>query len=314
MGHTRRGETMLRAILLYLSILPILLVTPSHAVSKKELVAKDLQLEERLLELESRFLTGDPAAEQLIKRNYALEATVRSLRGEVEQLMYELGQSNKKIDALYGDIDINLQRIIRLEHQLEELNSAFENLENSFVSSNVPSGTIPNDVLFENTNNDDNSEILNKNKDESLSQIPSAPVFKEKTIDVQVAYDELLQLPEEGKVKLREGDYLGAQLDFERYILERPDADDIATVNYWLGESYFVRNGFQKAVNAYIASISSDPKGIKAPSSMIKLATSLAKLNNPESCKIFNVFETQYPNVTALEKAKANKEAKKVGC
>ena len=91
---------MLRAILLYLSILPILLVTPSHAVSKKELVAKDLQLEERLLELESRFLTGDPAAEQLIKRNYALEATVRSLRGEVEQLMYELGQSN--ISNTYG--------------------------------------------------------------------------------------------------------------------------------------------------------------------------------------------------------------------
>ena len=191
MGHTRRGETMLRAILLYLSILPILLVTPSHAVSKKELVAKDLQLEERLLELESRFLTGDPAAEQLIKRNYALEATVRSLRGEVEQLMYELGQSNKKIDALYGDIDINLQRIIRLEHQLEELNSAFENLENSFVSSNAPGETIPGGVLFENTNNEDNSEIFNKNTDESLSQIPSAPVSKEKTIDVQVAYGNL---------------------------------------------------------------------------------------------------------------------------
>ncbi len=121
-------------------------------------------------------------------------------------------------------------------------------------------------------------------------------------------------MPEEGKVKLREGDYLGAQLDFEKYILERPDADDIAIVNYWLGESYFVRNGFQKAANAYIASLSSDPKGIKAPSSMIKLATSFAKLNNPESCKIFNAFETQYPNATELEKAKANKEAKKVGC
>ena len=47
---------------------------------------------------------------------------------------------------------------------------------------------------------------------------------------------------------------------------------------------------------------------------MIKLATSFAKLNNPESCKIFNAFETQYPNATELEKAKANKEAKKVGC
>ena len=305
---------MLRAILLYLSILPIMLANPSYAVSKKELAAKDLQLEERLLQLETRFLTGDPAAEQLIKRNYALEVTVRSLRGEVEQLMYELGQSNKKIDALYGDIDINLQRIIRLEHQLEELNSAFENSENSFTSGNAPLGTILGGDSFENTNNEDNSEKLDRNTDETLSQIPSAPVFKEKTIDVQAAYSDLLKLPEKGKVKLREGDYLGAQLDFEKYILERPDADDIAIVNYWLGESYFVRNGFQKAANAYIASLSKDPKGIKASSSMIKLATSFAKLNNPESCKIFNAFETQYPNATELEKAKANKEAKKVGC
>jgi TolA-binding protein len=291
-----------------------MLATSSYAVSKKELAAKDLQLEERLSQLESRFLTGDPAAEQLIKRNYALEVTVRSLRGEVEQLMYELGQSNKKIDALYGDIDINLQRIIRLEHQLEELNSAFENSENSFISGNTPEGAIPGGDAFENINNEDNSEKFERNTDESLSQIPSAPVFKEKTIDVQVAYGNLLQLPEEGKVKLREGDYLGAQLDFEKYILERPDADDIAIVNYWLGESYFVRNEFQKAANAYIVSLSSDPKGIKAPSSMIKLATSFAKLNNPESCKIFNAFETQYPNATELEKAKASKEAKKVGC
>jgi TolA-binding protein len=291
-----------------------MLATPSYAVSKKELAAKDLQLEERLSQLESRFLTGDPAAEQLIKRNYALEVTVRSLRGEVEQLMYELGQSNKKIDALYGDIDINLQRIIRLEHQLEELNSAFENSENSFISGNTPEGAIPSGDAFENINNEDNSEKFERNTDESLSQIPSAPVFKEKTIDVQVAYGNLLQLPEEGKVKLREGDYLGAQLDFEKYILERPDADDIAIVNYWLGESYFVRNEFQKAANAYIVSLGSDPKGIKAPSSMIKLATSFAKLNNPESCKIFNAFETQYPNATELEKAKASKEAKKVGC
>ena len=291
-----------------------MLANPSYAVSKKELAAKDLQLEERLLQLESRFLTGDPAAEQLIKRNYALEVTVRSLRGEVEQLMYELGQSNKKIDALYGDIDINLQRIIRLEHQLEELNSAFENSENSFTSGNTPEGTILGGDSFENTNNEDNSEKLDRNTDETLSQIPSAPIFKEKTIDVQAAYSDLLKLPEKGKVKLREGDYLGAQLDFEKYILERPDADDRAIVSYWLGESYFVRNEFQKAANAYIASLSRDPKGIKASSSMIKLATSFAKLNNPESCKIFNAFETQYPNATELEKAKASKEAKKVGC
>ena len=306
---------MLRVLLLSLLILPQLLVTPAYAVSKKELAAKDLQLEERLLELESRFLTGDPAAEQLIKRNYVLETTVRSLRGEVEQLIYELDQSNKKIDALYGDIDISLQRIIRLEDQLEELNSSFENLENSFISNNNSGeDTFPSGDLFENNLDSDNFEKSNRNSDKLLSQVPSAPFFKEKTIEVQKAYDDLIRLPDEGKMKLREGDYLGAQLDFEKYILKRPDAEDISIVNYWLGESYFVRNRFQEAATAYIASLSNDPNGKKATTSMIKLATSFAKLNNPESCKIFKAFESEYPNATEMEKAKANKEAKKAGC
>lgn len=306
---------MLRVLLLSLLILPQLLVTPAYAVSKKELAAKDLQLEERLLELESRFLTGDPAAEQLIKRNYVLETTVRSLRGEVEQLIYELDQSNKKIDALYGDIDISLQRIIRLEDQLEELNSSFENLENSFISNNNSGeDTFPSGDLFENNLDADNFEKSSRNSDKLLSQVPSAPFFKEKTIEVQKAYDDLIRLPDEGKMKLREGDYLGAQLDFEKYILKRPDAEDISIVNYWLGESYFVRNRFQEAATAYIASLSNDPNGKKATTSMIKLATSFAKLNNPESCKIFKAFESEYPNATEMEKAKANKEAKKAGC
>jgi len=306
---------MLRVLLLSLLILPQLLVTPAYAVSKKELAAKDLQLEERLLELESRFLTGDPAAEQLIKRNYVLETTVRSLRGEVEQLIYELDQSNKKIDALYGDIDISLQRIIRLEDQLEELNSSFENLENSFISNNNSGeDTFPSGDLFENNLDADNFEKSNRNSDKLLSQVPSAPFFKEKTIEVQKAYDDLIRLPDEGKMKLREGDYLGAQLDFEKYILKRPDAEDISIVYYWLGESYFVRNRFQEAATAYIASLSNDPNGKKATTSMIKLATSFAKLNNPESCKIFKAFESEYPNATEMEKAKANKEAKKAGC
>jgi len=306
---------MLRVLLLSLLILPQLLVTPAYAVSKKELAAKDLQLEERLLELESRFLTGDPAAEQLIKRNYVLETTVRSLRGEVEQLIYELDQSNKKIDALYGDIDISLQRIIRLEDQLEELNSSFENLENSFISNNNSGeDNFPSGDLFENNLDSDNFEKSNRNSDKLLSQVPSAPFFKEKTIEVQKAYDDLIRLPDEGKMKLREGDYLGAQLDFEKYILKRPDAEDISIVNYWLGESYFVRNRFQEAATAYIASLSNDPNGKKATTSMIKLATSFAKLNNPESCKIFKAFESEYPNATEMEKAKANKEAKKAGC
>ena len=74
-----------------------LAATPAQAQSKKELAAQNVALAERLARLESRMLTGDPAAERLMARIDSLETAQRTLRGELERVAYER-------DGLKGEV------------------------------------------------------------------------------------------------------------------------------------------------------------------------------------------------------------------
>ena len=71
--------------------------TPAQAQSKKDLAAQNAALAERLARLESRMLTGDPAAERLMSRIDSLETAQRTLRGELERVAYER-------DGLKGEV------------------------------------------------------------------------------------------------------------------------------------------------------------------------------------------------------------------
>ena len=64
-------------------------VAPAYGQSKKDLAALDAAMAERLARLESRMLTGDPAAERLMARIDALESSQRALRGELERITFE---------------------------------------------------------------------------------------------------------------------------------------------------------------------------------------------------------------------------------
>ena len=58
----------MRTLFAALMLSTTLLATPAMAQSKKELAAVDAQLAQRLSTLESRMLTGDPAAERLMQK------------------------------------------------------------------------------------------------------------------------------------------------------------------------------------------------------------------------------------------------------
>ena len=73
----------MRSLIAALLLSTTLLASPAIAQSKKELSAVDAQLAQRLSTLESRMLTGDPAAERLMQKMDALETSMRTLRGEV---------------------------------------------------------------------------------------------------------------------------------------------------------------------------------------------------------------------------------------
>ena len=148
-----------------------------------------------------------------------------------------------------------------------------------------------------------------------MSQVPSAPVFREQTIGVQESYNDISELSKVGQTKLAEGDFSGAQTAFKQYLEFNPDAADAGEVNFWLGESYFVRGGYADAADAYITSMRKDPKGVKAPDAMVRLAATLGKLGNKsEACQTLATFPAQFPNASASTKEKARVEAARTGC
>jgi len=141
----------------------------------------------------------------------------------------------------------------------------------------------------------------------TLSQIPTAPVFKEQTLNIPAPNNDVSQLSAIGQTKLAEGDFSGAQTAFKQYLQFNPDADDAGEVNFWLGESYYVRGGYADAADAYITSMRKDPKGAKAPDAMVRLAATLGKLGNKaEACQTLATFPAQFPNAAANVKEKLN--------
>ena len=299
----------MRTLFAALLLSTTLLATPVLAQSKKELAAVDAQLAQRLSTLESRMLTGDPAAERLMQKMDALETSMRTLRGEVEQLRFERDSLLQQVQAMAGDTAITQDLINRMKIHLDAVD---------LVASEQRAAPQVVDPYAPRTYNGSGSIVSSPapiSESATISQIPSAPVFKEQTIGVQESYNDVSELSKVGQTKLAEGDFSGAQTAFKQYLQFNPDAADAGEVNFWLGESYYVRGGYADAADAYITSMRTDPKGVKAPDAMVRLAATLGKLGNKsEACQTLATFPAQFPNAAASVKEKARVEAARTGC
>lgn len=289
--------------------LAVCLSMPAQAQSKKELAAQNAALAERLLRLENRMLTGDPAAERLMQRMDTLEASQRTLTGEVERLRFERDNLRAELAALNEAIRDLETLAARTQTHLDAVDMLGRN----------PQPAPPRGYTYEGPSTPgqagDPQLAGGVSPQGQPSAVPSAPVFREMTIPVQEDYQALSLLPAAGKQKLAEGDYAGAQIDFKTYLTAMPDAPNAGEISYWLGETFYVRQGYADAADAYITSMRKSPQGIKAPDAMVKLAAALRGLGKQtEACQTLDSFPAQYPNAPANVREKARTESIRAGC
>jgi len=314
-------------------LLSTVVAMPALAQSKKELAATDAALAERLSRLEQRFLTGDPAAVELMQRMDSLESEQRSLTGEIEQLRFERDQLKAEIVALNED----LKKVEALEDRVKlHLDAvdlvARERQQQAQRQSVMVSPSYPSQSIYDGSPNLGSVGSVDMMGTQP-SQVPGPPTSRTITVPVDGSLSEAMNqprpsvsqplssapnlddLPRDGVRKLNEGNFTGAQSDFQTYLAVAPDAPNAGEVSYWLGETHFVKGSYADAADAYISSMKKDPQGMKAPEALIRLAASLRELGNQgEACRALDSFTSQFPSAGSDIRQKMRDERARTGC
>jgi tol-pal system protein YbgF len=270
------------------------IATPVFAQSRAELAAQNEALRVRIDRLESRMLTGDPAAERLMGRVDTLETTIRTLRGEIERLSYERELAEAEMDALESDIRILQTLSTRMQIHLDAVDL----------------------VAAQNAPRVDETYVGGP---ATLSQIQGPPTTRSENFVLPPASEndanDTALLLEMGKSLLAEGDYSGAETALMQYLQFNTDATDRGEANFWLGESLFVQGQYNAAAESYIASMRAAGNGPKAPDALVKLGASLREMGQAgEACTALNSFNDQFPNAPQSARDKAAREASRTGC
>ncbi|HEY0832713.1 MAG TPA: tol-pal system protein YbgF [Azospirillum sp.] len=220
-----------------------------------------------------------------------LERSLSELTGRYEEAVYQMGQLKDRLERINGDVDYRLQ-------QLEKGGGGL---------GGGPVAQAPAAA----------AKAPEKPADKPAPA--TAPPAAAKPADTKVAalppgagpekqYEHAFEL-------LSKADYERSEKEFREFLTRNKSHTLAGNAQYWLGETYYVRNKFVEAASAFAEAIQKYPKGTKAPDSLLKLGMSLAQLKqNADACTAFGQLVTKFPNASTNVKRRAETERRKLNC
>ncbi len=111
--------------------------------------------------------------------------------------------------------------------------------------------------------------------------------------------------------RLAMNDYNSGNIDlalagFQNYLVQFPDTSLASSAQYWVGECYYSKKEFGKAIEAYTAVIKKYPKSDKVPGAKLKIGYSYLGENHTAKAKEWlNRVIKEYPGSHEAELAKS---------
>lgn len=171
-----------------------------------------------------------------------------------------------------------------------------------------------------NSDNDDAFAAVESGKKDQVQKVQN-PKNQQKLDPKAVGAKNNNQVTDEKKAydlalaSLKDGKFEDAEQKFSVFMKNYPQSSLQSKAYFWYGESFYKRNIFDKAAISYLKGYKQDPKGSKAPDSLLKLALSLGSLKKKQdACAMLSKLESEYHNRSA-DSVKRTKDAKiKFGC
>ena len=214
-----------------------------------------------------------------------LEAEMRRLTGQLEDVGHGMQTMLQRLDSLVKDVDF---RLTEIEHRLDRTLESPEAARSAEKAGKVA---------------DTQQEALNQSNSVAAKN-PS--ILPEGTPEERYKYAYSLLITTQ---------WIKAETAFQEFLDQHGDDKLAGNAQYWLGETFYARQNLPEATRAFLVGIQRYPNSMKAPDTMLKLGISLAKLGKSEdSCAAFLEMQNKFPNLRNRLRKRLLKEMTVGGC
>jgi tol-pal system protein YbgF len=273
-----------------------------------------LSLAERVarLEAQNQGQGSGQSTIDLLNRIDDLQSEVQSLRGLVEQQAFEIEELKKRGRDQYVDLD---SRISRLEGNPAPMTSAPPTEPAAPIApgqvQNLPEApTAPGQLAME--------PPVEPAADPASTAAPTPPPIPAAASEPDAPPATTTMIPQAGEQAdydtafdaLREGRYAESARRFSAFLEQYPQGELADNATYWLGESYYVTQNYQIALDTFRSLLANYPQSAKTQDAMLKVGYCLYELKQWGAAEAaLNDVVARYPGSTVARLAQGRLRA-----
>jgi len=142
-----------------------------------------------------------------------------------------------------------------------------------------------------------------------LTEMEKQPPTKEVPAEVKGVSTSIGDLYKDAYETFQKGNLEGARRKFEAFLKQYPNTELSDNAQFWIGETYFLKKDFEKAILEYEKAIVKYPEGDKIPAALFKQALAFLELGDKTNARnlLKRVIE-RYPHSEQAEMAKKRLE------
>lgn len=263
----------------------------------------------------------------LLSRIAQLEQDQRILTGQVEEVGFNLGQLRQRLDRLVTDMEF---RLSELEKKQSEQGAAVAAAPVARAGAPAAAAAAPGGPTLGapprnlgSISAADERAIAERAAAQGTQTANVAAPPPSRAAPATAAAASAVRLPP-GTPRdqydfafdlLKQGKYADAEQAMRQFVQTYPQDPLSGNAQYWLGETFYVRNNHTEAAVQFMQGYQRYPQSPKAPDNLFKLGMSLAILDRkPEACAAFARFNSEYPGAPGALKQRVQEERRRLGC
>jgi len=263
-------------------------------------------------ELSAQRNESQRAQADLLLRLENLQSELRVLSTGIEEYKEFAKKPSKEIDRVREDIVLRTRILEEREKNLEGKNKALEDRSKALEEWNR--GLEDRSKVLEERNRGLEDRL--KGLEGKMEKIISKAAESEKAVSAKEAPPEIKgvsaavgDLYKDAYETYQKGDLEGARRKFEAFLKQYPNTELSDNAQFWIGETYYLKKDFEKAILEYEKAIAKYPEGDKIPAALFKQALAFQELGDKTNARnlLKRVIE-RYPQSDQAEMAKKKLE------